>query len=154
MADDSSAWHRRFAVEQFNRTWDLIDKPDRTTDDDLDMILAATTSRWHWAQVGEAENVATGDWQVAHVASLLGHGDLAQSFAKRNLRTALAEGWSGWRLASAHEGMARACAAVGDPAGRDRHVSAAGQALADEDDPESAQLVAEQLRTIPGDERG
>lgn len=149
--DDSGTWHRRFAVEQFNRTWDLIDKTDRNPDDEVEMLLTAATSRWHWAQVGEAENVAVGDWQVAHVASLLGHGDLAKAFAGRSLEIARSEDWTGWRLASALEGMARACAAVGDGAGRDQHIAEAERALEAEDDPDNAQVVIDQIQTIPRD---
>jgi len=141
---------RRVAGELFNRTWDLIETPDRTSDDDLEMLLAATASRWHWGQVGGTESIATGDWQVGHVASLLGLGDLARIFAERNLATAAAEGWTGWRLASAHEGMARALATLGDTAGRARHVAAAEEALAGEPDEEERQIIADQLATVPG----
>lgn len=148
--DDLAVWHRRCAVEQFNRTWDLIEQSDRSPEDDVEMILAAATSRWHWARIGDAENIATGDWQVAHVASLLGDGKLAAVFAQHHLDIAETEAWTGWRLASAHEGMARARAVIGDATGRDHHVAEAERALEDEDDRESSQVVAEQLATIPG----
>ncbi len=108
--DERRDWLREVAVGQFNAAWDLIDKTDRSAEDDGAMVLAAATSRWHWGQVGGPEQTATGDWQVAHVACLLGLGELAALFASRNLATAEAEGWDGWRLASAHEAMARACA--------------------------------------------
>lgn len=147
--EDRAAWHRQVAVEQFNRTWDLIDNEDRSADDDAEMLLAAATSRWHWAKIGQPENVAAGDWQVAHVASLLGHAGLAKTFAARNLAIAEREGWTGWQLASAHEGMARACATAGDADGRERHVAAAERALSDEDDPDNAAVVRDQLATIP-----
>lgn len=148
--DDAAvaAWHRQVAVEQFNRTWDLIDLAERTADDDAEMLLAAATSRWHWAKVGTAENVAAGDWQVAHVAALLGHGDLSHAFASRNLAAATHGGWTGWQLASAHEGMARASAVVGDHAARDQHVTEAERALADEPDPDNAAVVRQQLASI------
>ena len=72
-------------------------------------------SRWHWAQVGGPEQIATGDWQVARVASLLGVTDLALVFAQRSLDTTTAEGWDGWRLASAYEGMSEPAAPPATP---------------------------------------
>jgi len=146
---DMRAWQKETAVQLFNDTWALIDKPDRSADEAAEMLLAAAASRWHWGEVGGVEEVAGGDWQLAHVAALLGLPDLAAMFARRNLATAESEGWSGWRLASAHEGMARACAAAGDPAGRERHVAAAMDALEQEADPEDRQIVADQLATVP-----
>ncbi len=148
ITEDERAWHRQVAVEQFNRTWDLIDLPERSADQDAEMLLAATTSRWHWARIGTAENVAAGDWQVSHVASLLGHGDLAAHFAASNLAIAEREGWTDWRLASANEAMARACAVRGDLDACGRYIAAAERALEDEPDPDNAAVVRGQLATI------
>jgi hypothetical protein len=141
--------HRELGVDRFNATWDLIDKRDRSADDDVELLLSAMTSRWHWGRIGGPEEVATGDWQVAHAASLVGLGDLALLFARRNLATAEAQGWDGWRLASAHEGMARAHAVAGNADGRARHLAAASEALANEPDAEESQIIAEQLATVP-----
>lgn len=142
--------HREIGVNRFNATWDLIDMGrKRSPDDDVEMLLSAMTSRWHWGRVGGPEEMTTGDWQIAHVASLLGLGDLALLFASRNLTTAEAQGWDGWRLASAHEGMARASAVRGDAIGRQRHVDAAQAALAREPDAEESMIIAEQLASVP-----
>lgn len=143
------AGHRQLAARLFNSTWDLIDSHERTEDQDIEMFLRAATSRWHWQQVGGDEQIAIGDWQVAHVAALLGLGECSVLFARRSLQVAQKLGWDGWRLASAHEGMARACSAVGDHHGHREHVAAAEAALADEDDDESRQLIVDQLASIP-----
>ena len=45
--------------------------------------------------------------------------------------------------------MARACAVAGDAAARARHLAAAEAALDSEDDPESAQIVLDQLASVP-----
>jgi hypothetical protein len=113
------------------------------------MLLCAAASRWHWGRVGGAQEVAVADWQITHVASLLGLADLALLFAARSLRAAEREGWGGRRLASAHEGMSRACAPDDDAAGRERHVEAAHAALADEPDEEDRTLIAGQLASVP-----
>jgi len=147
--DEERNWHQRMGVTLFNRCWELIDRDARTGDEDVEMLLVAATSRWHWAQVGGPEQIATGDWQVARVASLLGMTDLALVFAERNLDTATAEGWDGWRLASAYEGMARACSTAGDAEGRQRHLALGRDALEREQDAESRQAIAEQLEAVP-----
>lgn len=145
MTDDA----RGLAIELFNHAWTLIDRTDRTPDDDLDMVLAAAASRWHWGQVGGAEQRATGDWQVAHAASQAGLADLALRFAARGLAIAEAEGWTGWRVATHHESMARACAAAGDWDGRDHHVGLAETALEGEADADDRNVIADQLASVP-----
>jgi hypothetical protein len=141
--------HRWLGAQLFNRTWDLIDKVDRSGDDDTEMLLAAMASRWHWGQVGTVEQVATGDWQVAHVFGLVGDPEVVVRFARRHLAAATAEGWDGWRLASAHEGMARALAVAGDASGRAQQMEAADAALAREGDAEDRDAIAAQLATVP-----
>jgi hypothetical protein len=146
---DPAEWERDVAKALFNGTWTLIDKPDRTGEDDIQMLLSAMAGRWHWGRVGGPEQVATSDWQVGHVASLVGFGTLALVFANRNLALAIAEEWDGWRLASAHEGVARACAVLGDVDGLNRHYAEAEAALAREPDDEEREIIADQLKTIP-----
>ena len=40
-SEETAVWHRRFGVELFNETWDLLDTADRTTDQDAEMLAAA-----------------------------------------------------------------------------------------------------------------
>ena len=147
--EEVDRWHRDFGAAFFNATWDLIEQADRTDDDDLDMLLSAAASRRHWTNVGGATQLASGDWQVAHVLCLLGEGNLALRFARRNLAVAEAEQWTGWQLASAHEGMARAYATLGDGEGRARHIAACESALAAEPEEGERKVIAEQLATVP-----
>jgi hypothetical protein len=149
MDDDATTWHRKFGGSLFNDCWDLIENDGRNSDDDVEMLSLAMASRWHWSQVGGPEQIATGDWQVAHVASLLGLADVALLFAQRNLAIAGAEDWNGWRLASAHEAMARAFAVGGDAERRSRHLELGRAALELEADDESRLAVAEQLDAVP-----
>jgi len=39
--------HEKIAKETFNKTWDYLDKKDRTDEDNLNMIHTAHTSRYH-----------------------------------------------------------------------------------------------------------
>ena len=36
--------HRYFSAECFNRAWDYIDKPERTPEEDLNMLTASMAS--------------------------------------------------------------------------------------------------------------
>ena len=51
---------REFARITNNRGWDLIEKKDRTSIDDEEMLLAANTSLYHWLQIGTAVNAQRG----------------------------------------------------------------------------------------------
>jgi hypothetical protein len=148
--DDASTWHRIFAASAFNHAWDLIDKAQRSPDDDVSMLMATFASRFHWEAVGTDENRVVGDWQIAHVASLIGMAPLAMRFARSALDRAVEQGFEGWRLASCHEGMARAHACVGNDAERDRHIKTARRLLDKVEDAEERRLVEAQLMTVPG----
>jgi hypothetical protein len=149
MSEVDDGARRALAAELFNRAWELIERTDRTPDDDVELLLSATTSRWLWGQVGTAEQIATGDWQVAHAAALLDLGPVSMLFARRSLAAIEAASAGGWRLASAHEGMARACYAVGDTNGGRHHRRLAVAALAAEPDPDDRRAVADQLASLP-----
>jgi cation transport regulator ChaB len=148
--DDQFESHKRFAASAFNRAWELIEKPDRSGDDDMEMLAAAVASRFHWERVGEDEQRVVGDWQIAHVASLLGFPDLALAYARASLDRAVTNGYAGWRLASCYEGMARANAAAGHMDERDRFIGLAESALEAEENDEERDVIASQLRSIPG----
>jgi hypothetical protein len=147
---DDATWHRIFAASAFNQAWDQIEKPKRTGDEDAAMLMATFASRYHWEVVGTEENKVVGDWQIAHVASLLGLAPVAMRFARTALDRAVEQGFEGWLLASCHEGMARAHACSGNDAERDRHIRTASRLLDDVDDPGEKNLVESQLASVPG----
>ncbi|MEY2418122.1 MAG: hypothetical protein QOG90_802 [Actinomycetota bacterium] len=103
----------------------------------------------HWGFVGGAEQTATGDWQIAHCASLLGLGALAMTYARRALATCEREGWSDWRRASMLEGMARAAAAAGDREEHAKYYARAEQAVAEITEDGEREVIASQLATVP-----
>ena len=59
------ATRRALAVGLFNYTWTLLENPDRTKEQDDEMLNAAHASRYHWGEVGEAVNLSRGEWQVS-----------------------------------------------------------------------------------------
>ena len=147
--EETRRWHRHFAVDMFNRSWDLLEQADRSPDDDAEMLAAAFGSAWHWRQVGTAENIALGDHQIAKVASHVGQPALALHYARRALEAMELGHFGNWQIAAAYEGMARACAASGDVAGRNYWVQRCTVALGAVPDAGDRSVVAEQLLNLP-----
>ncbi len=70
--DLDHATRRALAVGLFNYTWTLLENPNRTPEQDDEMLHAAHASRYHWGEVGEQVNLARGEWQVSRVYAVLG----------------------------------------------------------------------------------
>ncbi|WP_395741367.1 hypothetical protein [Prosthecobacter sp.] len=74
MTADSASLHRAFSADCFNRTWQLLEKPDRTAEDDEQMLLLAMASLWHWTQREDCtlRHRSIGYWQVSRVYAVRG----------------------------------------------------------------------------------
>lgn len=139
MAMTEQEFHRKMAVELFNATWDLMEKADRTIEEDFTMIHQAHASRYHWGCRDDhtAVNLERGEWQISRVYSLLGRGEPALHHARRCLNICIAEGIGDFDIAFAHESVARASAALGDKASNELHLRKAlecGALIADKED--------------------
>ena len=146
---DEATMIRRLAVESFNKVWELLDKPQRSTDEDDAMLHGAHASRYLWGMVGEPVNLARGEWQVSRVYSVLKRHDSARYHAQRCLDICLANGIGDFDLAYAYEALARAYAIVGDTAQRENFFQLAlqaGQLISDVDD---KKLFDTDLNSIP-----
>lgn len=100
--------HRKWAIQLFNETWDLIEKKDRTGDEDSQMLEKAYASLYHWRQVGTTLNLVRGYWQVSRVHAILGQGDAAYFYGILGVEHCEAEGYGDFDLAFAYESVARA----------------------------------------------
>lgn len=140
-------FHKKMAVELFNETWTLLDKPDRTPDDDALMSHTAHASRFHWSFVGTAENLAIGEWQVSRVHAVLRQPDTALFHARRALEIATQHQLAPFHIAFGHEAMARALA-LAQPQAALEHIAAARQAAAGITDAEDLKLLDADLATI------
>ncbi len=140
---------RDLAKQLFNQTWQLIDTQDRTEEQNRLMLVTACASFLHWDAIGTEENRAIADWQIGHVASLLGYGDLSLAHATSALERVQAAGLPDWLHASALEGMARAHAAAGSQAERDSYLKQAIEAVAAVTDAEERELISNQIATVP-----
>lgn len=147
--NDAAGAHIAFAKAAFNGAWDLIDKPDRDADDDRQMLTLAFASRWHWGEVGSPENKTIADWQVAHVACLVGEAALALRYAQSAYDAARGNELPDWLRASTAEGLARAHACGGDRASYESYAAEARQLVEQLDDEEDRELILGQLASIP-----
>ena len=147
------ATQRQLGVDLYNSTWALIEKPDRSAADTDEMIHRAHTSRWHWARIGEAVNLARGEWLCSRVYATLGRGEPALWHARRcvEINEALSgEERESWDLPTAYEAMARASFAAGDPASGALWKAKASAALDEIADADDREQIAQDLATLPG----
>jgi hypothetical protein len=146
---------RMLAAQLFNETWRLMEKENRTKEDDDRMIHAAHASRYHWGQVPAATpaHLARGEWQISRVYTVLRRGEPALHHAQRVLDICQANGIGDWDLAFAYESLARACAVAGDAAQARQYTDQALAAVKEIADDEDRDLVLADLETIPGQAR-
>jgi DNA-binding transcriptional MerR regulator len=144
---------RKIAVDLFNGTWRLIEKEDRSVEDDDRMLHMAHASRYHWGEIGAPVNRSRGEWQVSRVYSILGRGEPAIHHASRGLDICQEHKIGDWDLAFAYESLARAHAVAGDA---DQARSWTEQALAAAEDiaeDEEREMVLTDLESIPNQPR-
>lgn len=108
--------HRKLAVALFNHTWDMLELPSRTSEQDDEMLHAAHASRHHWGATGRWPNIAVGEWQCSRVYAVLGRAEPAMWHARRCLELCQQHAIGDYRLAAAYEGLARAALVAGDAA--------------------------------------
>jgi tetratricopeptide (TPR) repeat protein len=130
---------RTLAAELFNGAWRLLEKPDRTPDEDDEMLHAAHASRYHWIRAGTRVNAARGEWQCSRVYAVLGRPEPALHHARRCLELceSAPDELDEFDLPFAYEALARAHAVAGDEQ-EARHwiakARAAAEGISDEDD--------------------
>lgn len=138
---------RELATQLFNRCWDLLGTT-RDADDDVELMTAAFSSRFHWLNAGAVEQWIISDWMVARAAAAIGEGELALRFAKRAHSAAQENEIPDWLIASSAEGVARAYAAIGDVEEFNNWFALATRLIDVIADPEDKALIASQLADI------
>ena len=108
--------HRFFARQYHGRTWELLDKPDRTAEENERLADYAHTSLAHWREAGTAVHYQRGVWLLSRVYVALGEPELALWYARRTLELTEEhlDEMEKFDLAFAYECMARAHALSGN----------------------------------------
>lgn len=145
-----AAEQRAYAVALFNRTWELMDLPERTDEQVDELIHTVHASRFHWTRVGNPANWARGEWQCARAYALLGRGEPALWHARRCLALAEAggEGFEDWDLPSAQQAMAHAHLAAGDREEAGRWAALARERVARVEDDEDREHIEGQIAEL------
>lgn len=141
--------HRSEAAQLFNDCWTLLDLPERTADDNADLLTNAFASRHHWHQVGALEQWIVADWMVSRAAAAVGEGELSVRFAQRAWDAAREPTLEDWMVASLAEGLARAFAAAGDASQRDEWLARADVMTRNIGHDDSRALISGQLASVP-----
>lgn len=110
---DVAAAHKYFATHCFNSAWDLIDKTNRTPEDDQLMVALTHASIYHWLNRPDCtnKNLSIGYWQASRIQSLLGHPAEAVRHAEECLR--YSSDLEPFYVGYAYEALARAAALIG-----------------------------------------
>ena len=75
--------HQEFAKSTYNSIWGLLEKEDRSQEEDQEMLLAAYASLYHWTKVGTAVHHQRGAWMISRDHQSLGEVEpsLARAYA-------------------------------------------------------------------------
>jgi hypothetical protein len=147
---DLDAAHHFFAANCFNRTWDLIDRPQRSPEEEEQMLLLSLASLWHWTQRADAtpQNYSIGYWQVARVYTLLGQVENARRYGLLCREAAQAEGVEPVYQGFAYEALARAEARAGNAAQGQAYLAEATRIAGQVSDAEDKEQLMKDLNTI------
>jgi hypothetical protein len=137
-------FHRKIAKQCFNKTWDYLEKKNRTPDDDRQMLTLAHTSTYHWGLIGNARNLAVGEWQISRVYADLKHAEPSLLFAKASLELVIKNNLADL-LPSAYEGVARAYAIAQQPQLARDYIVKARKELESIRDEEDKKIYADQI---------
>jgi hypothetical protein len=138
---------RELATQLFNRCWDLMEST-RNADNDVELLTAAFSSRYHWLSVGTTDQWITSDWMVARAAAATGDGVLSLRFAERAHAAAQENAVPDWLVASTAEGVARAYAVTGDVEAFNNWSALAARLVEVIADPDDQALIASQLAEL------
>jgi tetratricopeptide (TPR) repeat protein len=102
-------WHRSQAVTAHQEAWELLDRADRSRDEDAELVADAFASAYHWARANgrTAANAARGDYLIAKALLAVGRPEAALDWADRCLQACRDHGLVDFDLAYALEVRAR-----------------------------------------------
>jgi tetratricopeptide (TPR) repeat protein len=131
-----------FAIYFHSKTWELLEKAQRTKEEDERLIDYAHASLAHWRAAGTAVRHQRGEWLLARTYSVLGRPREALEHAYRCaeiLQGNLSE-MEDFDFAFVYEAVARAHAVAGERAEAERFLQKAreaGEKIAEQEDRET-----------------
>ncbi len=145
---DLQVAHKFFAAQCFNEVWGLIDKADRSPEENEGMIRLCQASIWHWTQRDDCtpQNLSVGFWQASRVFALIGDGDAARRYGQLSLMNTAND--QPFYVGFAYEALARAEAVCGNREKKDEYLAKARATLAQIEDEESRKMLGADLESI------
>jgi len=145
---DTAAAHEYFAAHCFNRAWDLIDKEERTPQDDLLMVALNQASIYHWLERADCDDrrLSVGYWQASRIQAVLGNAGEARRHAETCL--SFSEALPPFYLGYAYEALARAATLAGDRKASASHLARAKDLAAQVEDEEERDALLGDLADL------
>ncbi len=140
--------HKKLSADCFNRTWELLEKKDRTKEDDERMISLSHASLAHWRMREDCtdRNLSIGYWQLSRVYAVLGQGNNAERYGELCLRVSGKE--EPFYLAYAHEALARAASLNERRELFDKHLAEAKALAAQVTDADEKKMLEDDLASL------
>ena len=131
--------HLYFAKTLNGKVWELLQKTDRSKQDDELMLFSAFASGYHWLMAGTGMHQQRAEWLIAHVYTELGESESALQHATRSyeLTKEFDVLMKDFDRAYAYEGLARANALAGNREEAVKYIQLAeksGQAIQNDED--------------------
>jgi tetratricopeptide (TPR) repeat protein len=147
---DVEAAHIYFSATCFNKAWELLDKADRTAEEDEQMIRLGQSSAWHWTQRDDCtdQNMSIAYWQISRIYSILGQAHNAKRYAELCLGVSQGDDMQPFTLGYAYEALARAEMAAGNKKKADEYLQEAHKLLAVLTDEHEKKFLGDDLATI------
>ncbi len=144
---------RALAAGLYNRCWKLLEIPERTPEQDAELIHCAHASRYHWGEIADTPaRLWRGEWMCARVYSVLGRSEPALWHARRAVTLVEAGGDAveDWDRPAVYEAMARASFVAGDAAEGSAWKARSAELAAAIEDKDDRDIIEQDLATLPG----
>jgi len=147
---DQAAAHKYYSANCFNKAWDLIDKEQRTPEEDEDMIRLALASHYHWTQRPDYSNTSASIayWQTARIYTILDQAENAMHYSQLCLKVSQEEDVPPFFLGYAYEALARAAAAAGSNQDMKTYLDKARTAAGEIQKTDDRKMLLDDLETI------
>ncbi len=144
---------RALAAGLYNRCWELLETPDRSPEQDAELIHTAHASRYHWGEIADTPaRLWRGEWMCSRVYAVLGRAEPALWHARRALALVDAGGAAveEWDRPAVYEGMARASFVAGDAAAGSAWKARSAELVAAVADADDREVIERDLASLPG----
>ena len=147
---DLQVAHKFFAATCFNEAWGLIEKPNRTAEEDEEMIRLSLSSTWHWTQRDDYtnQNMSIAYWQTSRIYSILGQARNSMRYAQLCLDVSQGDDIPPFYLGFAYEALARAESVAGNQEKVEQYIDKARDIAARLTNEEEKKILEQDLNTI------